>query len=144
MCTFCHGSRFPLFRYAISDYEGIEISHKRKIFTLFKQCSIHKINNTPSKFTKQAFLCPLWVPSELQLIKPEHIWTPDALANKERGHHKEKRGTATQSHLPPETDFNEYVLASQGNPQRSHFALSRNTWDSSALPCVENSSKQAR
>lgn len=47
MCTFCHGSRFPLFRYGISDFEGIERSHKRKTFTLFKQCSIHKINNTP-------------------------------------------------------------------------------------------------
>lgn len=80
------------------------------------------------------------VPSDLQLIKPGYVWTSDPLSNKERGHHKEKGRTASWIHLPPEAYFNEHALASQGNPC-SHFALSKNTWDSSALPCVENSPK---
>lgn len=90
-------------------------SHKRKTFTLFKQCRMHEINNMLF-LVHQASTLPLWVPSELLLIKPRYIWTLDPLSNKERGHPKEECRPASQSHLPSETCFNEHFLASQGNP----------------------------
>jgi hypothetical protein len=48
-----------------------------------------------SWLTKHALLCPLWVPSELQLIKPRYTGTSDPVSNKQRGHHKEKRRTVS-------------------------------------------------
>lgn len=56
-----------------------------------------------SWFTEQALFCPLWIPSELQLIKPRLTGTSDPLSNKQRGSAKENCRTAAWivSHQKP-------------------------------------------